>query len=168
MSNQRKPSSGLLHASAHRKKKRRRFMKRKLSILSLLLLILLLAACGGSSSTISSTEATTVQVKETEFSIDSSVTSFSPGTTYHFVVTNTGKTAHELMIMPKSMGSMAGMPMGGMDHMALASISNLNPGETKTLDYTFPHSAEDTHPELACYLPGHYEAGMKLGVTVKA
>jgi hypothetical protein len=30
-----------------------------------------------------------------------SVKSFSPNTTYHFVVTNTGKTAHEFMIMPK-------------------------------------------------------------------
>lgn len=143
-------------------------MKKKLSILGLLALILLLAACGGSSSTSSTPAVTTVQVKETEFTIDSSVTSFSPGTTYRFVVTNTGKTAHEFMIMPKSMGSMSGTPMSDMDHMALSSISNLNPGETKTLDYTFSAQAQDSHPEFACYLPGHYEAGMKLGVTVKA
>lgn len=111
---------------------------------------------------------TTVQVRETEYSIAASVTSFTPGTTYHFVVTNEGKTAHEFMILPKSEGSMGGMPMGDMDTMALASISHLGPGETKTLDYTFPQSAVDSHPEFACYLPGHYEAGMKLGIAVKA
>ena len=63
---------------------------------------------------------------------------------------------------------MNGMPMGNMDKMALASIDNISPGETKTLDYAFPSSAGNSQPEFACYLPGHYEAGMKLGVMVKA
>ncbi|MDQ2716459.1 MAG: hypothetical protein M3Z08_16265 [Chloroflexota bacterium] len=58
--------------------------------------------------------------------------------------------------------------MGNMDKMALASLSDLGPGETKTFDYTFSSSAASSHPEFACYLPGHYEAGMKLGVSVKA
>jgi uncharacterized cupredoxin-like copper-binding protein len=58
--------------------------------------------------------------------------------------------------------------MGEMDRMAEAHIATIAPGETKTVDYTFPSSAAGSHPEFACYLPGHYEAGMKLGVTVKA
>lgn len=111
---------------------------------------------------------TTVQVTETEFTISSSVTSFTPGTMYHFVITNNGKTAHELMIMPKSEGATNGMSMGEMDHLALAMIDTINPGETKTVNYTFADSAAGSHPEFACYLPGHYEAGMKLGTTVKA
>ncbi len=131
-----------------------------LSTFSVLALILLLAACGG-------TSPTTVLVTETEFKIDSSETSFSPGTLYHFVVTNTGKIAHDFMIMPKSEGSMSEMPMEDLDKKALASISNLNPGETKTLDYTFPSTATGSHPEFACYDPGHYEAGMKLEVAVR-
>ena len=135
-------------------------------LLSLLALILLLAACGGSSSPSPNTVVTTVQVKETEFAITSSLTSFSTGTPYHFVVTNMGKTTHEFMIMPRPMGAMSGTSMDDMDHMALASISNVNPGETKTLDYTFPSSTAGSHPEFACYLPGHYEAGMKRDVTV--
>lgn len=163
-------------------------MKDRLFLLgSLLFLAVALAACGGNTTTnmpgmnmgaspvlprqsVASTPATltTVEVSETEFYIASSVTSFTPGTTYHFVIKNEGKTAHEFMIMPKSEGSMEGMPMGKMDHMALASISELGPGETKTLDYTFPESLAGSHPEFACYFPGHYEAGMKLGVTVKA
>ncbi|GLV56848.1 hypothetical protein KDH_36870 [Dictyobacter sp. S3.2.2.5] len=141
--------------------------QRSLMTLGALLLTLFLAACGGSpGNTAEKTSGISVPVNETDFHIDSAVTSFSPGTRYHFVVTNNGKTAHEFMIMPSSQGSMGGMSMGDMDHMALASLGNVKPGETKTLDYTFPSSSAGSHPELACYLPGHYEAGMKQSVAV--
>ncbi len=126
--------------------------QRSLLAIGALFLMVLLAACGGTSGkTSGKAPTTTVQVTETEYHMNTSVTSFSSGITYHFIVTNAGKTAHEFMIMPRSEGSMGGMTMGDMDHMALASISNLNPGETKTLDYTFPHSAAGSHPEFACY-----------------
>jgi uncharacterized cupredoxin-like copper-binding protein len=128
----------------------------------------------GMSSTSSAPSSATmqqVQITETDFKINSSVTRFSASKTYHFVVTNNGNTAHEFMIMPKSEGSMSGMSgssMESMDKMALASITNLNPGETKTLDYAFSSSTANSQPEFACYLSGHYEAGMKLDVTVQA
>jgi len=137
----------------------------KWRFLLLFLLPLVLVACGGPSAPAGSQQ---VQITETEFTIDSSITTFSPGKRYYFVITNSGKTAHEFMIMPKSEGNMSGMPMEDMDKMALASIDNISPGETKTLDYTFPSSAANSHPEFACYLAGHYEAGMKQEVTVKA
>lgn len=154
------------------------------SISSLLLLLMVLVACGGNASktgmnmggspmpagamgTTTGGTATTVQVTETEYAIHASVTNFTPGTTYQFVVKNLGHLAHEFMLMPKSEGAMHGMSMGEMDHMALAMIDTINPGETKTVEYTFPPSAAGSHPEFACYLPGHYEAGMKLGVVVK-
>jgi uncharacterized cupredoxin-like copper-binding protein len=146
-------------------------MKHPLSLIGLFtLVLLLLSACGGreDSTTAPSTNAVQVQVKEADFTINSSVTSFTPGTTYHFVVTNSGATTHEFMIMPKAEDTMSGMPMSEMDKMALASIDTINPGETKTIDYTFPSSAANSHPQLVCYLPGHYEAGMKQDVTVKA
>ena len=141
-----------------------------LIVFGALALILLLAACGGTTvgNSTEGTSGTTVQVTETDFHIDATLTNFAPGIPYHFVVTNKGQTAHEFMIMPRSEGGMSGMSMGNMDKMALASIDNLNPGETKTLDYTFPSSNASSHPELACYLPGHYEAGMKQGVAVTA
>jgi uncharacterized cupredoxin-like copper-binding protein len=156
------------------------------SISSLLFLLVVLAACGGAPNNTGmkmggssmpsdtartatgSTMMTTIHVTESEFKIDSSVTSLIPGTTYHFVVKNLGKTAHEFMIMSKSEGVMSDMSMGDMDHQALARIETIAPGETKTVDYTFPASAAGSHPEFACYLPGHYEAGMKLAVAVKA
>ena len=148
----------------------------------LLFLMLALAACGGTSGmgdmqissptpaatmgTASTGSMTTVQVTETEYSITSSLTSFMPGIAYHFVVTNTGQTAHEFMIMPKSEGTMGNMSMGEMDTMALAMIETIAPGETKTVNYTFPSSTAGSSPEFAYYVAGHYETGMKLGVTV--
>ena len=147
-------------------------MKRLLGLIGLLsVMLVLLAACGGSGgNTGSSTPsgATTVQVTETDFKIDSSVTTFAPGKAYHFVVVNNGQAVHEFMIMPKSEGMMSGMSMDDMNQLALAFIATINPGETKTLDYTFPASAAGTQPELACYQPGHYEAGMKQNVTVSS
>jgi uncharacterized cupredoxin-like copper-binding protein len=144
-------------------------MQRQLGLIGLFaVLLLLLAACGGSNGNATTSGAVSVQVNETDFKIASSVTSFTPGTAYHFVVTNNGKTAHEFMLLPQSEGSMSGMSMGNMDSMALAKIETINPGETKTVDYTFSSSAASSHPEFACYLPGHYEAGMKLEVTVQS
>jgi uncharacterized cupredoxin-like copper-binding protein len=146
-------------------------MKYRFNLIGLFTLaLLLLSACGGREGSTAgpSTNAVQVQVKEADFTINSSVTNFTPGTTYHFVVTNSGTTTHEFMIMPKAEGNMSGMPMSGMDKMALASIDTINPGETKMLDYTFPSSTANSHPQFVCYLPGHYEAGMKQDVTVKA
>jgi len=143
----------------------------RFAVLSVLFLVFL-AACGNAGST-RSTEGTTsasgvqtVNVSLTEFKIDSSLATFTPGTSYHFVITNKGQTAHEFMIMPKSEGSMNGMSMGEMDKMALAAIDNITPSETKTLDYTFPSSTANTQPEFACYVSGHYEAGMRQTVHV--
>jgi uncharacterized cupredoxin-like copper-binding protein len=82
------------------------------------------------------------------------------------VVKNAGKTAHEFMIMPKDEGSMGSMSMDHMDGIALAKIHEINPGETKTLDYTFPDSTKGSHPQFVCYVEGHYDFGMKLNVNV--
>jgi uncharacterized cupredoxin-like copper-binding protein len=143
--------------------------KRVLFVMSTLLLVLVLAACGGATgSTSSSGSRTPVQVTETDFKIASSVRTFTPGTSYHFVVTNNGQTVHEFMIMPQGMGNMGGMSMGDMDSMALAKVDNIASGQTKTLDYTFPSSVAGSHPQFGCYYPGHYEAGMKLDVTVNS
>lgn len=107
---------------------------------------------------------TSVQVTLSEYQVASLVKSFLPETAYHFVVTNSGKVTHEFMITPS--GMMPGMSMDEMDKMALAMIATIAPGETKTVDATFPHADAGKGLELACHLPGHYEAGMKPGITV--
>lgn len=133
-----------------------------LTILSILVLVL--AACGGSTGTTPS-GSQEVQVTLSEYKITSSVTTFSPGTPYHFVVTNTGQVSHEFMMMPMGM-NMGGMSMDEMHKIALHMIDNVARGETKTFDYTFASSMRGQNFEFACHLPGHYEAGMKLPITV--
>jgi hypothetical protein len=59
-----------------------------------------------------------------EYKITSSVTTFSPGTSYHFVVTNKGQVAHEFMIMPMGM-SVGGISMDEMHKIALHMIDNV-------------------------------------------
>lgn len=127
----------------------------------MLLLFPALAACGGNTS---SGKTVQVNVMLSDYKIQSSVTTFQPNTNYHFVIANSGKTVHEFMIMPNDM-NMGGMKMEDMDKMALASVDQIAAGQTKTLDYTFTTSG--SHPIFGCYLPGHYEAGMKLAVAVQ-
>ncbi len=70
----------------------------------LVLLLLLLAACSGAGGESTPSGSRQVQVTETDFKITSSVTTFTAGTSYHFVITNAGRTAHEFMIMPRTWG----------------------------------------------------------------
>src|SRR6266702_6202566 len=126
------------------RKARSMYMKRW-SVLCVLVLLFVLTACGGAGGNTPTSGQQSVQVNENDFKIASSVTTFSPGRTYHFVVMNNGQTAHEFMIMPKAEGSMSGMPMGNTDSMALAKVNTIAPGQTKSLDHTFPSSAAGSH-----------------------
>lgn len=101
-----------------------------------------------------------------EFSITTAQTTFRVGVPYRFVVTNAGQAPHELLIIPP-------MPMGQMameeaHHLALGLIDeeDLPPGATETLEITFTTPAPAGTLELACYVPGHYEAGMHLPIAV--
>ncbi|MEO8953209.1 MAG: hypothetical protein ABI465_01465 [Ktedonobacteraceae bacterium] len=132
----------------------------------LALLVILLAVYGAVGGKSQATGAQQVQITETDFHIASSITNFTPGTSYHFVITNNGKTTHEFMIMPSGMGNMSGTSMGSMDSMALAKVENIAPGQTTTFDYTFPSSTAGSQLMFGCYYPGHYEAGMKQDVLV--
>lgn len=150
--------------------------RRPLSMLifsALLLVVVLLTACGGTKTGTSapSPNARTVNVTLADFTIAASETTFTTGQTYHFVVANKGKTNHEFMTMP--MTAMGGMNMGTvsmekMDKMALFMIdaSQLPPGATKTIDYTFQEPAGSGQLEFDCHVSGHYKLGMHLPITV--
>ena len=127
---------------------------------------LALSACAGTSG------ATEVRITATESasgqSFTSDVISFEVGQPYHFVVENRGVLAHEFMILePIEPGA---MDMEEMDAMAMYVVEeeNLEPGATYEFDYTFGSDAAGMSLEFACYLPGHYEAGMHLPITVEA
>ena len=126
---------------------------------------LLLSACGPSTNPDGSVN---VKVALRDFGIDSSLTTFEVGVPYHFIITNEGAINHELMIMEPMMAGMD-MTMEEMDAMALAYVEEdeLPPGATQTLDYTFTGPAPAGSLEFACHTEGHYEAGMRLPITVK-
>ena len=139
------------------------FKFRKIFVV-LIIIGLLVTACSGQ-------QTTEVKITLTEFGLESSVTDFKAGIPYHFVVTNKGSVNHEIMILPPLTEDQMGMAMdmATMDQMALAMISEdqLTPGATKSFDYTFAETASAGSLEFACHTPGHYEAGMKLPISVK-
>ena len=133
--------------------------------------MLILAACG-SSTTPSGTQqgqttpsgSQTVQVTLSDNKIDSSLTTFSAGMPYHFVVTNTGQVAHQFVMKPMGM-DMEHMSVDEMHHAALFMYDSVAPGETRTFDYTFAQSAAGQSFQFACYSQGHIEAGMPFMVN---
>src|SRR5581483_9935288 len=102
--------------------------------------------------------ANTVAVTMTDMKFASSTTTFVVGRPYTFVVTNRGATAHEMVIEKRGV---VDQPLRSGDQEAEAS--NVQPGQTKTLTWTF---AEPGEYQLACLIPGHYEAGMVLDIEV--
>lgn len=89
-----------------------------------------------------------------------------PGETIRFVVTNTGKINHEFAIgtyeeQLEHAKMMASMP--DMKHDE-GNVLSLGPGETRELIWQFGKAGV---VEIACHLPGHYEAGMKATVNVQ-
>ena len=128
----------------------------------LILAALLLTACGGGNSN-------DVKITLTDFGIESSVTTFEPGMTYHFTITNEGAIPHEFVIAePLMEGEEHNEDMDMMHEGLVIEVEEdeLQPGATVTVDATFPdHTDEEL--EFACHIEGHYEAGMRMPITVK-
>jgi uncharacterized cupredoxin-like copper-binding protein len=139
----------------------------KILVPLILIAVFLLSACGGSSS--ASKTPVDVNITLTDFGISSSMTDFKVGTPYHFTVTNKGAVPHEIYIMPSETGTMTPDQIQALKASGLDSISadELSPGATKTMDYTFTKAYPAGTMEFACHLPGHYEAGMHLPITVQ-
>lgn len=140
-------------------------MRKQITLIGLVVVALALGGCASAPPAASSTVQ--VQVRLSEFKIESSLTTFSKGVPYHFVITNAGQVPHELYILPPM--SDEGMSMEEIDKTALTGISanDLLPGTTKTLDFTFTDAASPGKLEFACHVPGHYAAGMRASVVVQ-
>jgi uncharacterized cupredoxin-like copper-binding protein len=132
--------------------------------LLLSLLILTLAGCAKAAAQAATHGATTVQITVSEFQITSSLTTFTVGTPYHFVVTNNGQVQHEVMTMPVAKGTASEQER---DDSKLFEIAEIDAGQTKSGDYTFTSAASAGTLELACHVEGHYEAGMRLPIIVR-
>jgi uncharacterized cupredoxin-like copper-binding protein len=93
------------------------------------------------------------------------LTQVKRGETVRFVVTNAGKLAHEFVIGDANEQQTHAQMMRKMPNMRHEdnNMISLEPGETKSLVWQF---AEVGELEIACHVPGHYEAGMRAKVAV--
>ena len=134
--------------------------------------ILILAACGSSTTPSGSqpgqttpSGSQTVQVTLSDNKVDSSLTTFTAGMPYHFIVTNSGQVTHQFVMIPMGMG-MEHMSVDDMHHAALYMYDSVAPGETRMFDYTFAMSTAGQSLEFACGTQGHYASGMQLPFMV--
>src|SRR5215831_17481595 len=147
-----------------------------------LILLLALAACGGgdtgsdtsSQDTTSTNAATTtppnptydnVSLKDTK--IVPSLTTFSPGIPYRFIVANVGKKDHGFVILLSAL-NVAQMSKDDLHKAALIIIDNLTPHQSMIVDYTFPASALGQNYEMTSPMPADFQAGLKVSITVTA
>jgi uncharacterized cupredoxin-like copper-binding protein len=97
--------------------------------------------------------------------IDSSQTTFKAGVPYTFVITNSGTRAHQFNINEpvEVKGSFQGAISG-----ALLTVpkDQLDPGQSVTLEFTFPASAAKKAWEFSCLIRNHYEDGMRWAIVV--
>ncbi len=87
------------------------------------------------------------------------------GETIKFVVTNTGKLCHEFIVGSMKEQRQHAEMMKQMPDMVHedANTLTIEPGETKNLIWQFTNAGT---LEVACHVPGHYEAGMVSKVIV--
>jgi uncharacterized cupredoxin-like copper-binding protein len=161
-------------------------MKRITLLFILALVTLLVAACGSASPTATqapvqpATEApagpaatepvpvtggTQVDITLADNTIDTSMTSFQVGVPYTFVITNTGQHAHNFNINPPV--AVAGSLEQALDSALLVvPQEQLAPGQTATVEFTFPDTAAGQLLEFSCLIRRHYDDGMKVDIAV--
>lgn len=162
-------------------------MKKGIPLFIIVLVMLFVAACGSAASTATqlpvqpATQASTepaatepvpvtggtqVDITLADNTIDASMTSFQVGVPYTFVITNTGQHAHNFNINPP-------VPVAGSLEQALNSAllvvpqEQLAPGQTATVEFTFPDTAAGQLLEFSCLIRRHYDDGMRVDITVQ-
>lgn len=106
-----------------------------------------------------------VDITLADNTIDASTTTFQVGVPYTFVITNAGRHAHNFNINPPV--SVAGSLEGALNSALLAvPQEQLGPGQTATVEFTFPDIAAGQLLEFSCLIRRHYDDGMKVDITV--
>lgn len=110
----------------------------------------------------------TIRIKMTDdMRFSPSTISVRQGETVKFMVENKGKLLHEMVIgTPEELAEHAEMmrKFPDMEHDE-PHMAHVNAGKTAPLVWRFNRAGEF---EFACLLPGHFEAGMKGKIVVKA
>ncbi len=139
----------------------------------------LVAACSGSgaapappttaptASAAASAAATRIEVKLTDaMEILPAAMTVPAGQAVTFVVTNTGKIAHEFVLGDEAeqLKHEEEMASGGMDMGDEPNSISVDPGQTKELTITFDKPGQTL---AGCHVIGHYPAGMKAVITIE-
>ena len=91
---------------------------------------------------------------------------FKAGETIKFLITNTGKLAHEFSIGTQKEHQIHGAMMRdnpGMVHTGGGNSITVDPGKTGGLIWKFSKAEK---VQAACNIPGHYEAGMHKEIKI--
>jgi uncharacterized cupredoxin-like copper-binding protein len=108
---------------------------------------------------------TQVKITLADNTIEASQTTFQVGVPYTFVITNSGRHAHNFNINPPV--SVAGSLDEALNSALLAvPQEQLGVGATATAEFTFPDSAAGQLLEFSCLIRRHYEDGMQVDITV--
>lgn len=163
-------------------------MKKVVPLFIVVLATLLVAACGSAAPTVTqepvqpaATEApaepaatepvpvtggTQVDITLADNTIETNMTSFQVGVPYTFVIANTGQRAHNFNINPPV--SVAGSLDQALDSaLLIVPQEQLAPGQTATVEFTFPDTAAGQLLEFSCLIRRHYDDGMKVDITVQ-
>ncbi len=111
----------------------------------------------------------TIEISMTEFAFGVDPLEVAAGETIEFVVTNAGVVPHEFRLSNRDRinDHMVSGHEGHMDDGAEAEgdiVLLLEAGETSTITVTFPDGTS-LFTQLACLIPGHYEAGMRTEIA---
>ena len=144
----------------------------KLPQIAAAILALVATACGGGhdghgdAGAKGKVASRTVDVDMVDLAFQPPALTAARGETVRFVFHNRGKLPHDAFIADAAAQADHEKEMRekeGADHGMGEAAITVDPGQTDELLYTFDRPGP---VEIGCHQPGHYDAGMKLVVTV--
>ena len=110
-------------------------------------------------------DGTQINITLADNSLSPSMFTFKVGVPYTLMITNTGNSPHNFNISPPV--SAVGTVQSAMNN-ALLTVpeEKLEPGESVTVQFTFPETAAGKQWEFACLNKRHYEDGMHVAINV--
>ena len=113
----------------------------------------------------SSGTGTQVDITLADNTIESPVTTFQVGVPYTFVITNAGRHGHNFNISTP-VSEVGSLEAALESALLVVPQSELGPGASVTVEYTFPADAAGKNLEFSCLIRMHYQDGMLLPITV--
>jgi len=109
--------------------------------------------------------STQIDITLADNTIDSPVTTFQVGVPYTFVITNAGRHGHNFNISTP-VSEVGSLEAALQTALLAVPQSELGPGASVTVEYTFPADAAGKNLEFSCLIRMHYQDGMLLPITV--